>query len=80
MPVLYDIRKYQEELDLPKGALMQEVVTRWWSILAMLESLNANIDAIILALNKTHNDKLILTTHDQNHIAEIIVLLRQLTP
>ena len=78
MPTLYDIRHYQEELDLPKAALIQEVVTRWWSVLGMLESLNANMDAIILALNYNKHNDLYVNVNDQTHIKQIIELLSKL--
>ena len=38
-PIIYDVRKYQHELDLPPAKLLQEVTTRWWSILAILISI-----------------------------------------
>ncbi|MCP4392729.1 MAG: hypothetical protein GY804_00390, partial [Alphaproteobacteria bacterium] len=38
-PLIYDVRKFQEELDLPPRKLLQEVTTRWWSILIMLNSI-----------------------------------------
>ncbi|MCP4255070.1 MAG: hypothetical protein GY775_17020, partial [Candidatus Scalindua sp.] len=45
-PLIYGVRKYQEELDLPPCKLLQEVTTRWWSILIMLTSIDVNIVAI----------------------------------
>ena len=77
LPVLYDIRKYQEELDLPKHALLQEMATRWWSILAMLENLRKNIEPVELALQKGDKVKMILSQQEQNHVKEIITLLRK---
>ena len=46
LPLMYDMKKYQQELDLPSHILLQEVTTRWWSILGMLESLLKNKDPI----------------------------------
>ena len=49
-PVLYDITKYQEELHLPKDALLQEVTIRWWSVIAILTNLINNIEPVGQAL------------------------------
>ena len=49
---MYDIRKFQEEIDLPGHTLLQEVTTRWWSILAMMDSIVENHIAIALDLAK----------------------------
>ena len=63
-PILYDVRKYQDELDIPIRAIMQEMTTRWWSILAMLQSIIQSIEPIILALAKAHKSHLILDEYD----------------
>ena len=49
-PILYNVRKYQDELDIPICAIMQEMATRWWSILVMLQSIIKSIEPIIIAL------------------------------
>ena len=75
-PIIYDVRKYQEELDLPPAKLLQEVTTRWWSILAMLISIMQNRDATTLALRDAGKLHLILTSEEINRIVEIIDLLQ----
>ena len=47
--MIYDVRKYQEEFDLPQAKFLQEVTTRWWSILQMLISIVQNKDSTTLA-------------------------------
>ena len=47
-PILYDVSKYQEYLDIPISAITQELTTRWWSILHMLSSIVKNIQPITL--------------------------------
>ena len=59
--ILYDVRKYQQELGLPPVKLLQEVSTRWWSILAMLISIKNGRSATTLALNEAGKNHLILT-------------------
>ena len=76
-PIIYDVRKYQEELDLPPSKLMQEVTTRWWSILAMLESIHNNNDPITLALGKSDKRQLILSLTQFDRMKEIIELLKK---
>ena len=73
--ILYDVRKYQEELDIPIRALLQEVCTRWWAILLMLESLVISHTPIILALSKANKNYLILDREETNREKEIIKLL-----
>ena len=29
-PILYNVRRYQNELDIPVSAIMQKMATRWW--------------------------------------------------
>ena len=53
--MIYDVRKYQEEFDLPRAKLLQEVTTRWWSILQMLISIVQNKDSTTLALRDAKN-------------------------
>ena len=47
--MIYDVRKYQEDFDLPPAKLLQEMTTRWWSILQMLISIVQNKDSTTLA-------------------------------
>ena len=74
-PVLYDVRKYQDELDIPISAILQEITTRWWSILHMLISIIKNVSAITLALVRYKKKHLIITEDDQLKIKELITLL-----
>ena len=48
--MIYDVRKYQDDFDLPPAELLQEVTTRWWSILQMLISIVKNKDTTTLML------------------------------
>ena len=48
--LIYDVRKYQEDIDLPPTKLLQEVTTRWWSVLQMLITIVNNKDTTTLAL------------------------------
>ena len=73
--MLYNVRKYQDELDLPAKKLLQEVTTRWWSILHMLSSIVANVNATTLALRDADKVQLILTSEEIKRIEEIIALL-----
>ena len=68
LPMLYDITKYQEKLDLSKHVLLQEVTIRWWSVLAILEILIKNIEPVGQALEKGDKDKLILNEEEQHHV------------
>merc|ERR1712243_79021 len=72
----YDVRKYQQELGLPPVKLLQEVSTRWWSILAMLISIKNKRSATTLALNEAGKNHLILTNTEFSRILEIIKLLQ----
>ena len=73
--ILYNVRKYQEEMDLPPKKLLQEVTTRWWSILHMLESIVATEDSTTLALRDSKKLHLILTSDEMKRVKEIIELL-----
>ena len=73
--MLYNVRKYQDELDLPAKKLLQEVTTRWWSILHMLSSIVANVNATTLALRDADKVELILTSEEIKRIKEIIAFL-----
>ena len=73
--ILYNVRKYQEEIDLPPKKLLQEVTTRWWSILHMLESIVATEDSTTLALRDSKKLHLILTSDEMKRVKEIIELL-----
>ena len=74
-PILYDVRKYQDELDIPISAIMQEMTTRWWSILQMLISLIKNLSAITLALVRFDKQHLIINEEEKSKIIELIQLL-----
>ena len=73
--MLYNVRKYQDELDLPAKKLLQEVTTRWWSILQMLSSIVANVNSTTLAVRDADKVQLILTSEEIKRIKEIIDLL-----
>ena len=62
--MLYDVRKYQEQFDLSQSKLLQEVTTRWWSILQMLISIVQNIDSTTLAFSDAGKFQLILTSEE----------------
>ena len=51
------------------------MTTCWWSILAMLKSIIKSIQAIILALNESNKNHLILDQGEQRKVKEIIALL-----
>ena len=70
------MKQYQDELDIPMSAIMQEMITRWWSILEMLVSILKNIQPIILALVKYHKSHLVLEEDEQNKIQDLITLLQ----
>ena len=75
LPLLYDVKKYQEELDIGQGALLQEVVTRWWSILKMMESILKNKDAVTLALRDADKMEIMLNGEEVLKVKELIALL-----
>ena len=76
-PLLYDIRKFQEEIDLPGHTLLQEVTTRWWSILAMMDSIVENHIAIALALAKQNQLRTLMLDSDElEHVKQIVELLQ----
>ena len=62
-------------MDLPAKKLLQEVTTRWWSILHMLKSIVANENSTTLALRDANKVHLILTSDEIKRIKEIIGLL-----
>ena len=62
-------------MDLPPKKLLQEVTTRWWSILHMLESIVATEDSTTLALRDSNKVHLILTSDEMKRVKEIIELL-----
>ena len=62
-------------MDLPAKKLLQEVTTRWWSILHMLKSIVANENSTTLALRDANKVHLILTSDEIKRIKEIIELL-----
>ena len=70
--MIYDVRKYQEDLDLPPAKLLQEVTTRWWSILLMLISIVQNKDSTTIALSDAGKLQLILTSEELRRIHKII--------
>ena len=75
--IIYDVRKYQEDFDLPPSKLLQKVTTRWWSILHMLSSIEGNKDCTNLALLDAGKKELILTFDGVRRIREIIDLLTE---
>ena len=42
--LFYDIKNQQENLNVHPSRLLQEMATRWWSILTMLTSIEKNND------------------------------------
>ena len=60
LPLVYEVRELQKELGFPDAVILQEMVTRWWSILAMLESIIKSETAIMLALHRNQRYGLIL--------------------
>ena len=62
-------------MDLPPKKLLQEVTTRWWSILHMLESIVATEDSTTLALRDSNKLHLVLTSDEMKRVKEIIELL-----
>ena len=73
---MYDIKKFQQELELPNHTLLQEVSTRWWSILGMLESLIENKDAVFLALQEANKVNMMIGHDEISQVKEIIVMLK----
>ena len=76
-PVLYDITEYQEELHLPKDALLQEVTIRWWSVIAILTNLINNIEPVGQALKKCDKVQMNLNLQEQHQVVKIINLLME---
>ena len=74
-PILYDVRQYQHELGLPITDIMQEMTTRWWSILAMLQSILKSWHPIIIALANSNKAHLVLEEGEQTKVKELIALL-----
>ena len=74
--MIYDVRKYQEDLDLPPAKLLQEVTTQWWSILLLLISIVQNKDSTTIALSDAGKLQLILTSEELRRIHKIIDLLK----
>ena len=77
-PLLYDVRNNQNELGIPQQALMQEMITRWWSILSMLESIYKTRNAVALSLLKFDKKSVVLTSDSLSKIKEIIDLLKEI--
>ena len=73
---MYEIKKFQQELELPNHTLLQEVSTRWWSILGMLESLIENIEAVVLALQEANKVNMMIGHDEISQVKEIIVMLK----
>ena len=76
LPLMYDIKKYQQELDLPIHMLLQELTTRWWSILGILDSLIKNRDPVFLALSKANKVQMMLGQEEISQVEEIIKMLK----
>ena len=72
---MYDIKKFQQELELPNHTLLQEVSSRW-SILGMLESLIQNVLAVVVALQKANKINMMIAQTEIDQVKEIIVLLK----
>ena len=75
-PILYNVRELQEEFGLPISAIIQEMTTRWWSILLMLETILKSWHPIIIALANSNKAHLVLETCDQTKIKDLIALLQ----
>ena len=69
---MYDIKKFQQELELPNHTLLQEVSTRWWSVLGMLESLIENRMPVVLALEKANKVNMMLGHNEIPQVQKII--------
>ena len=74
-PILYKVRELQEEFGVPMSAILQEMTTRWWSILLMFESILKNSNPIILALHECNKPYLAFTDSDKTNIRDMIELL-----
>ena len=68
----------QEEFGIKQSKLLQEMATRWWSILNMLQSLAKNFAVTNLALVKAERHDLVLTNEEEIKIQEIIQLFTDL--
>ena len=68
----------QEEFGIKQSKLLQEMATRWWSILKMLQSLANNFEVTNLALVKADRPHLVITNEEQIQIEEIIQLFSDL--
>ena len=76
---MYDIKKFQQELELPNHTLLQEESTRWWSVLGMLESLIENRNVVVLALEKANKVNMMLGHDEISQVQEIIKMLKVLS-
>ena len=74
-PILYKVRELQQEFGVPMSAILQEMTTRWWSILYMLQSILKNSHPIIIALHNCQKSYLAFTDSDENKIRDVIALL-----
>ena len=74
-PILYKVRELQQEFGVPMSAILQEMTTRWWSILLMFESILKNSNPIIIALHNCKKSHLAFTDSDKTKIRDVIALL-----
>ena len=74
-PILYNVRELQQEFGVPISAILQEMTTRWWSILDMLQSILKNTHPIIIALHNCQKSNLGFTDSDLQKIKDVIALL-----
>ena len=61
---------------MSKNKLIQEITTRWWSILRMLLSIINNLHPVVIALTDANRSSLVLKPLEINRIKEIIGLLQ----
>ena len=69
------LKHNQEMLGIPLSQLVQEVKTRWWSIIMMIERIIKNYHAVTLALANNDQSHLILTQAQKAMLIAIVELL-----
>ena len=71
------LREALKDFDFSESlTVLQECTTRWWSLLLMLQRIKKIWGPIVQAIIKGDRSEQILTHHDLDNIAAMIVLLK----
>ena len=75
-PAHYNFVENQGALGMAKKKLVQENCTRWWSILAMFESIVENMIPLLGTLGEVRRQELVISTKQEKEMEAIIVLMK----